>query len=212
MRYEYICERCGGQFTRFIERTQRHPHRFCSKNCRFPLREPVYRGDGTVLVPLTKGTFAIIDAEDAPSILRHRWALNGSGRGAWRSRQKGEPASPRHILMHREIMGLASSDEGEVDHINGNGLDNRRANLRPASRSQNAANRGMDPRNESGFRGVTWHRGKWRACITAQGRAIHLGYFTDTTAAAMAYDAAARLHFGPYARLNFPDAMKHSRS
>lgn len=92
-----------------------------------------------------------------------------------------------------------------VDHANGNGLDNRRANLRPATPAQNLAN--ARPRGgASSFKGVTWRadRRQWRARITASGRRHQLGYFKTEVAAALAYDVAARTMFGEFARTNFP--------
>ena len=93
-----------------------------------------------------------------------------------------------------------------VDHINHNGLDNRRANLRIATASQNNANsrRGMN-RGRSKYKGVWWDEkaGKWRAGIKCQGKCIHLGMFDDEIEAAKAYDRAAGLYHGEFAVLNF---------
>lgn len=95
--------------------------------------------------------------------------------------------------------------EREIDHENGIPGDDRLDNLRPATPGQNQANRGLLASNTSGFRGVSFHRrtGRWRASICVDRRQVHLGHFATPEAAAVAYDAAAREHFGEFARLNF---------
>ncbi len=93
----------------------------------------------------------------------------------------------------------------EVDHKNGNSLDNRRDNLRLATRGQNNANRrGWSPRF-GGLRGLSLHRsGKFRAQIRVNGQQKHLGHYSSPEEAARAYDKAATEHFGEFAVLNFP--------
>jgi hypothetical protein len=103
---------------------------------------------------------------------------------------------------------LRVDDTIEIDHVNGDGLDNRRENLRVATHAQNASNRGVRVNNTSGFKGVHANhsgRGKqWFAYITTNYKRQHLGMFGTAEEAARAYDAAAvRLH-GEFARLNFP--------
>jgi hypothetical protein len=116
--------------------------------------------------------------------------------------------------MHRLIM-LNSNPKFEirntkllVDHINGNGLDNRRANLRLATYTQNNwNNRQRVERYSSKYRGVSWHKrwGKWSAVISVKGRKKHLGYYRDEKEAAEAFDRAAKKYRGEFAVLNFPD-------
>ncbi|HEY7298669.1 MAG TPA: HNH endonuclease signature motif containing protein [Xanthobacteraceae bacterium] len=89
----------------------------------------------------------------------------------------------------------------EVDHRNGNRADNRIANLRQSSRAQNAQNTWRRYRT-TGFKGVDWHRRKWRARIVVSGTRIHIGYYPTAEKAAAAYDEAARLHYGEFARTN----------
>lgn len=99
-------------------------------------------------------------------------------------------------------MGAAKNEE--VDHINGDTLDNRRCNLRLCRRIQNARNV-KKKSGSSQYKGVTWLRWceRWMARITVNYRQIILGYFTDETKAAKAYDEAARKHFGEFAKTNF---------
>ncbi|MGJ4857061.1 HNH endonuclease signature motif containing protein [Labrys sp. La1] len=92
----------------------------------------------------------------------------------------------------------------EVDHINGDKFDNRIANLRACSKSQNQANCGTGRNNTSGFKGVSWHKGRgmWVARIQVEGRPRSLGYHADKKVAAAAYDRAAKELFGAFARTN----------
>jgi hypothetical protein len=95
---------------------------------------------------------------------------------------------------------------GPVDHKDGDGLNNQRANLRPATNSRNGANRLYSkPNPSSPYRGVWWAKvnKKWRSAIKVDGKYIHLGLFTDEVEAALAYDDAARKFFGEFSRPNF---------
>jgi hypothetical protein len=107
--------------------------------------------------------------------------------------------------LHRFILGI-SDPRVKVDHRQGIGLDNQRGNLRAATNMQNSHNQVVRSDNTSGFKGVTWDKAKrkWRALITVEGKKLHIGYFSDALQAALAYDAAAREHFGEFALCNFP--------
>lgn len=110
----------------------------------------------------------------------------------------------RHrVYMHSFLTGWPLTD-----HINGDGLDNRRSNLRPATPAQNLANSHLSKRSTSGYKGVSRFTGRgrrqWRAYIAIDGRQRDLGTFVDVKEAARAYDAAALAEWGEYARLNFP--------
>jgi len=178
-------------------------------------------------IPLTQGCFAIVDPQDYPLLSRYKWRLcRTKGKNVLYAERSICLPSGKYsrILMHRQIFEnllLASStknpkprtqnyprylsDSYVIDHINGNGLDNRRANLRLATVAQNAWNsKKRNPR--SGYKGVWFaaDKGLWRASIVCHGRRIHLGYFKDKMAAARAYDAAARKYYKEFARLNFP--------
>ncbi len=114
-------------------------------------------------------------------------------------------ATRKRILGHLHRLIMAPIPNGlHIDHINGNKLDNRRSNLRLATRSQNAANQPLTSRNRSGYKGVSASRTRWKARIQHQGTIYHLGVFKAREEAAWAYNVAAELLFGKFAYLN-PD-------
>ena len=94
-----------------------------------------------------------------------------------------------------------------IDHINHNGLDNRRENLRICTNAENQRNRGKQKNNTSGYKGVDWRKDhkKWRARINKDNKTIHIGYYNIIEEAARAYDAKAKELHGKYAQLNFPE-------
>jgi hypothetical protein len=129
----------------------------------------------------------------------YRWCLQPSARTSYAiTKQPGGGTLRMHVL----ISGWA-----DVDHANGNGLDNQRHNLRPASRSQQGGNRRKQQRTSSRYKGVYWckERRHWRAYIRVAGQMRWLGRFADEGDAARAYDAAALAAWGEFARLNFPE-------
>jgi hypothetical protein len=110
------------------------------------------------------------------------------------------------LQMHQMILEVP---EGMVvDHINNDGMDNRSANLRPATPAQNSYNRKkLSKQCNSKYKGVCWYKGylKWQARITFEKKRIHLGYFKNEIDAAKAYDEAAKKYHGEFACLNFPE-------
>lgn len=149
----------------------------------------------TVRVPLSKGHYALIDATDASEILAYNWYFQGR----YAMRVEGPRNKRKYTLMHRQL--LKPPPGLEVDHVNGDKLDNRRANLRLCTRSQNAANRpGLDGAS-SRYKGVAYEKrtGLWIATINNS----YLGGFEREEDAAMAYDAAALERYGEFARLDF---------
>ena len=151
-----------------------------------------------VMIPLTQGKFALVDECDAEWIESFgKWYAAGRDRTYYAAR--GGSKSSQRIFMHWLIAGCK-----RPDHVNRNGLDNRRINLRAATGTQNIANQGLSRRNTSGYKGVSWHRpaGLWTVNIRVEGRVTHLGYFEDPVEGARAYNAAALEHFGEFAWLN----------
>lgn len=162
-------------------------------------------------IPLTRGLFALVDDADYDWLSRYKWYAHhgGSQRGFYAVRMSARAAGRRNILMHCEIIGVKG-----IDHINHNGLDNRRKNLRQASTAQNIANQRLSVRSSSGFKGVSFYRDrqKWGAFITPQKNRIYLGAFSSPEAAARAYDTAAQKYFGEFACLNFPESNKNNNN
>lgn len=157
------------------------------------------------IIPLTRGLEAVVDAADYELLSAFKWYALSVGNGFYAAKGSGN-RSGGLVLMHRLL--CAAPQALQVDHINGDRLDNRRLNLRLCTQSQNRCNAGVRASNTSGFKGVSWLRKnkKWMAAIQAGGVAQYIGSFTDKAEAARAYDAAAlRLH-GAFARLNFPEA------
>ena len=159
------------------------------------------RVEGNVAyVPLTKGYEAIIDAEDAPMVDGRNWRAMVSRNSVYAVYMTMIATVSRATLMHRALM--SAPGDMQVDHINGNGLDNRRANLRLATVVQNAMNRGPQSNNTSGFKGVTWEKRRllWRAKIRIDGKERHLGYFPTREDAHSAYAKASATHYGAFGR------------
>ncbi len=142
-------------------------------------------------VPLTQGKVALVDEQDS-WVLRFKWQYD---RG-YAVRTEGR-APTKKYYMHREIL----PGVGQVDHANGNKTDNRRANLRSASRTENGRNRPRTQANSSGFKGVHFHRqsGKWRARIVVDKKPVSLGLHATPEAASAAYESAALQLFGEFA-------------
>ncbi len=115
----------------------------------------------------------------------------------------------KRLQAHRVIWAMMTGawPVGELDHVNHDRSDNRFANLRPCDRVQNARNGRSHSDASSSFLGVSFFTRdrRWRSQIRVSNKNLHLGYFDAEIAAARAYDAAAREHFGEFANLNFPD-------
>jgi hypothetical protein len=147
-------------------------------------------------IPLTKGKVAIVDDEDFEALSAHKWYAIKGGTRFYAVRSSGKPTK---IKMHRAIM--QPRDGMDIDHISGDGLDNRRENLRVATRSQNMMNVGVRKNNNLGVKGVRLHQGKYEARIQINGRLKYLGRFPAIPEAAAAYAAAAQIHHGEFARV-----------
>lgn len=156
-------------------------------------------------IPLTKGKFAIVNDGDYEFLSNWKWSASFNGSLWYAQRSEGPRLLRKTVQMHRFIM---SAPRGmEVDHINGDTLDNRRENMRLCSRLQNGRNRKRPKNNTSGFKGVWWNKtcNKWEAEIRVNNKRIYLGHYSDPEEAARAYDEAAVEHFGDFAKINFPE-------
>lgn len=161
-------------------------------------------------IPLSKGWTAWVDEEDYENLARYTWCaleIRG-GKKFYAVRNSSLRSGPRKtLLMHREI--LQASSPLQVDHVDGNGLNNQRSNLRLATSAENAHNQASRG-GTSSFKGVTRHKkaGSWQAQIKVSGKHQYLGLFKSEIDAARAYDRAAIELHGKFARLNFPDQQE----
>lgn len=176
--------------------------------------------DGNVVhVPLPNGLKATVDKIDWDAfVCRYTWCIHFPGGRPYAYAADPYSDDRTHVSMHRLV---AAAPRGTiVDHINGNSLDNRRANLRVATQRGNNRNRRVLPeRRSSQFKGVTLdkRRGKWFARIKVNGKTRHLGAYVNESDAARAYDAAAIEFFGEFAATNamlgrlppVPPAVQH---
>lgn len=147
-----------------------------------------------------EGKVAVINRKDLAFFASHKWWLDPK-RGIMRHRKAGE-MGPKTIYYHREITGFEHGIE--VDHINRNPLDNRRENLRPATRKQNIRNTSVRSDNISGYKGVSWvsARGEWLARIVHDGGIISRGPFKCRHEAAKVYNELAMKYHGEFAFIN----------
>lgn len=157
-------------------------------------------------VRLTKGYVALVDDADyARVIFAGKWCASVKGRNVYAIRYAPKVGGGQTtITMHKFLTGFECTD-----HVNGNGLDNRRSNLREVTGRQNSQNMRAKRGGTSRFKGVHWYTrpdsgGRWRVLIRVGDRRMQVGVFVDEEAAARAYDEAARLHHGQFASLNFP--------
>ena len=171
------------------------------------MKRPIRIEGDTAYVTLTHGYVAAIDAADVPMIEAWDWfavvarRADGEIRTVYAVRGTRTDAGWRSVYMHRVIAG--TPDGMETDHIDCDGLNNRKSNLRDASGAQNQHNRRTSSNNTSGHKGVDWYKalGKWRARIRVPGGRRDLGYFDTKSAAVAAYaKASAELH-GEFGRI-----------
>ena len=159
-------------------------------------------------IELTRGLKTLVDDDNFIELSKHKWYANEN---KLKSRTTYYAArTMKGIKMHRVIMDAKPGDI--LDHIDGNGLNNQKNNLRFCSKSQNNAN-SIKRESISGFRGVyryyKFPLGKtWVVRMNINGKKKHFGNFTDKIEAAKVYDAEAKKAFGKFAKLNFPGENK----
>lgn len=151
--------------------------------------------------------FAKVDDADYPALNEYIWTRQAIGKNFYAVRFEYSPTGKNKLIrMHREILGEKAGPC--TDHIDGDGLNNQRENLRVCVKGQNSYNRKKSKKNASKYKGVFPYHGKngttWRALIGHNGKIEHLGMFDTEEAAAHAYDLMAKKYFGEFARLNLP--------
>lgn len=155
-------------------------------------------------IPLTQGQVARIDDGDFDLVSPFLWFAKKGVNTFYATTNLPLPNGKQTaISMHQVIMG-DPPDGHTIDHADRDGLNNCRDNLRFATGAQQRHNTAIAKNNTSGFKGVNWHGGSWRARLTVNKRQVYLGSYRDPSQAARAYDAKAIELFGPFAHLNFP--------
>lgn len=150
------------------------------------------------VIELTQGYEAVVDDEDLPPVARFKWRAQIMPTTVYAVRQVGGRANRRMVYLHGFLTGWS-----RVDHVDCDGLNNRRSNLRAATQQENLRNTRKRTGATSQYKGVWLHAaGRWRAAIQVDGVKRYLGLFHSEIDAAAAYDAAARELFGDFARLN----------
>ena len=162
------------------------------------------------LIPLTQDKFAIVDDEDYDELVKYKWYAWKAYDGLYYGRRSYcKKAGTRTTqTMHRFLTGYQ-----QTDHANGNGLDNRRENLRESTTSQNTINRRKHVDGTSSkYKGLYWNKSvkKWRAAIRIKGKVKHIGYFDSELSAALVYDSYARHFHGEFGTYNFPKESERS--
>lgn len=161
-------------------------------------------------IQLTQQLDAIVDEQDYEHLRTIRWCVS-------KNRKSGKTyavgtINGKQVRMHRYLLQVTNPNV-VIDHINGNGLDNRRANLRLATFAQNTTNSGPKKTNTSGYKGVSFAKGKkskpWAAYLGGLKKSRFLGYFVTPIEAALAYDKAAAALYGEFAYLNFKQKINH---
>ena len=154
-------------------------------------------------IGLTQDRVALVDDEDFEYLNQFRWCALKVKNTFYAVRNSvGANGKRMTVLMHRIIN--ETPDGLEVDHIDSNGLNNQKNNLRNCTHAQNLRNQKKNKNNTSGFKGVFWKKDKkkWQASLRVNNKDLHVGYYKDKINAAYAYNDAAIKYYGEFAKIN----------
>lgn len=155
---------------------------------------------------LNHGCVALVDADDYIWLKNYKWSTDAASLDPARKQYVWASIQGEVWRLHRLIMGVPRTGRlTQVDHINGDTLDNRRCNLRVCTPSENACN-STAHRPRRGYRGVTEYKGRFSVQIMKDGVRYDFGFFDDAETAARFRDRAAINLHGDFAALNFPEA------
>lgn len=157
-------------------------------------------------IALSQGAYAIVDDCDYAFLSQWKWTLWKTAGRTYAYRQTSRTTGRKTVYMHAVVAACKGLPTQRVDHVDNDGLNNRRRNLRQATQSQNGMNRGRPRHNTTGYKGVspTTNSDRFRARITINRRERQIGVFDTALEAAHAYDEEALSLYGSFARLNFP--------
>lgn len=155
------------------------------------------------LIPLTKGKFAQVDDEDFEKVNQFKWCVQKIKNLWYASRNISIEGKQKKVLMHRDVMNISDSSLF-IDHIDHDGLNNQKINLRQCSQRENLYNKKGNKDTVSQYKGVTFFNKKWVARINKDGKRYFLGGHLTEIEAAKAYDVKAKELYGTFAHLNFP--------
>jgi hypothetical protein len=205
---QYTTRACPVCNKEFLVKSKNKNQTTCSVPCSSRYRARVYttqpvsyhQETDTYHIPLTHGHVAIVDACDR-DLADFYWTARIGRSGNKYAFRRGDTVKHMHRIVLERALGRKLLAGELVDHIDRDGLNNRRSNLRLATRSQNNANSRRRSDNASGFKGVMFYkpRGTWKAYINVDKRRINLGYYDTPELAHAAYIAAAHKHFGEFA-------------
>lgn len=158
-------------------------------------------------IQLTRGYVTQVDDEDYEWLNQWKWKSSVSGKSVYANRARKCPGRYKYKSVSIQSVIMETQETDEIDHKDGNGLNNQKINLRICTHQENSCNRKLFSSSTSGFKGVSWNKRyrKWRVSISKNGRSRYLGQYNCLVKAAKVYDDRARLLFGEYACLNFPE-------
>lgn len=144
-------------------------------------------------IKINKGFVVLIDKENLNKIMNMKWYVVKKGSIYYAAHTYYYKGKSKRLYMHRYLMD-ETNPKIHVDHINGNGLDNRKLNLRSVTAIENGRNRGKQSNNKSGYKGVYWNKqkNKWHSVLRHMGKKIHLGFYDDAKSASESYYKKAK--------------------